>query len=99
MPTPKSLNLGMSAFQDFLRKIKPTGKGVMVLFIMIIGLPLMIDLMIPAHHMGKKGNDFSFLQFSLSGFAVIGLLLVLYLLDVFAGEQIRAAIRKMIRNK
>lgn len=86
----------MSAFSNFLHKIKPTPKGVLVLFFLIVLWPLLVDLMIPANKLTKGGHSFSFLQFSLSGFAIIGLLTLFYLFYVFLREQLWKEIRKKL---
>ena len=89
----------MRAFDEFLQKIKPTRKGLLVLFFLIVLLPLLIDLMIATVQPTPKGGSFSFLQFSLRGFAVIGLLTLCYLLYVFFKEQVWKEIKKQLPPK
>ena len=69
----------MSTFREYLQKIKPTPVGMVVLFILVIGLPLMVDLVLLGSTKGKMIDRFSFLKFSLSGFLVIGICILIYL--------------------
>lgn len=79
----------MSKFEEYLKKIKPTRIGIVVLVILIIGLPLLIDLLLMGTTSDKMFDRFSFLKFSLSGFVVIGVCIVVYLAATFLIDQIK----------
>lgn len=79
----------MSKFEEYLKKIKPTRIGIVVMVILIIGLPLLIDLLLMGSASDKMFDRFSFLKFSLSGFLVIGICIVVYLAATFLIDRIK----------
>ena len=79
----------MSKWQEYLQKIKPTRVGIVVLVFIVIGLPLLIDLLLLGTTSDKMFDRFSFVKFSLSGFLVIGICIIIYLISTYFIDRIK----------